>query len=30
MSPELMYAQLLAYQRELAQRGSDDPALIIA
>ena len=30
MSPELMYAQLLAYQRELAQRGSDDSALLPA
>lgn len=28
MSPELMYAQLLAYQRELAQRGSDAPLLL--
>ncbi|KQZ60102.1 MULTISPECIES: hypothetical protein [unclassified Lysobacter] len=30
MSPELMYAQLLAYQRELAQRGSDDSTLLPA
>lgn len=30
MSPELMYAQLLQYQRELAQRGSDDPMLLPA
>ncbi|RDZ29292.1 hypothetical protein [Lysobacter silvisoli] len=29
-SPELMYAQLLQYQRELAQRGSDDPMLLPA
>jgi hypothetical protein len=29
-SPEVLYAQLLAYQRELALRGSDDPALITA
>lgn len=29
-APEVLYAQLLAYQRELAQRGSDDPALITA
>ncbi|KRA77025.1 hypothetical protein ASD78_05295 [Lysobacter sp. Root667] len=29
-SPELMYAQLLAYQRELAQRGSDDSTLLPA